>query len=362
MQIAKCVDGDKNKQLTTFAEKYIVEAPSILDGKHDKYNVLVTPDDNNEICKILESYGYTNNIDYFLKETYFYSREMHYYSEVLKYLKERHYNFRYILAPNIDEMPYPSGLELSLKYLPLALDAFEANTRLNWLRSNPPHIRMCHKDLWYYSDEYIKNIFLSVEVYEINEVLYQADCKSKYVNCFGGSRITTDQPEQYDSRVHMFGPSYLYGFGVEDKYTIASCLQRLLNADNKKMLVLNYGIRGMKPEHYIAKIQDANINKNDLCILYLPSNKIIREFLMVNQIPYVDMNYYFLEPRPYEMFYDAGSHMNYRGNEYVTQCFYNIVFKENLTEREIQAPKLDQNLVDQQLTNSLKKYFCRKRI
>ena len=99
LEIAKCVDGDKNKQLTIFAEKYIVEEPSILDGKHDKFNILVTPNDNDEICKILEKYGYTNNVDYFLKD-YFndyidyidYIREIGYYSEVLKYLKENQYD------------------------------------------------------------------------------------------------------------------------------------------------------------------------------------------------------------------------------------------------------------------------------
>lgn len=359
MEFAKCVDGDKNKQLTTFAEKYIVEAPSILDGKHDKYNVLVTPDNNDEICKILESYGYTNNIDYFLKETYYYSMEMHYYSMVLKYLKENQYDFKYILAPNIHEIPQPTKLEQSLKNLSLAFDVSGA-ARIEWLRSNPPHIRMCHKDLCYYSDDYIKNIFLPVRRYEMDGVLYQEDCKSKYVNCSGGNRITTDQPEQYDCRVHMFGPSHLYGYGSEDKYTIASCLQRLLNKDNKRMLVINYGIRGMKPEHYLAKIQDAHIAKNDLCILYLPSNKIIREFLMVNQIPYVDMNCFFLGHRPYDMFFDDGSHLNYRGNEYVTQCFYNIIFKTNLEEQLIQVPKRDQSLDDQRLTNALKKLSMQK--
>ena len=360
MEIAKCVDGNKNKQLTTFAEKYIIEAPSILDGKHDKYNVLVTPNDNDEICKILESYGYTNNIDYFLKEScFFYSREMYYYSEVLKYLKENQYNFKYILAPNIYEIPQPTKLEQSLKNLSLAFDT-SGEARIKWLRSNPPHIKMSHEDLWYYSDEYIHNIFLSVKTYEVDGVLYQEDCKSKYVNCSGGNRITTDQPEQYDSRVHMFGPSFLYGYGVEDKYTIASCLQRLLNKDNQRMLVLNYGIRGMRSEDYLAKIQDANIAKNDLCILYLESNQEIREFLMVNQIPYVDLNYYFLGPRSYEMFYDAGSHMNYRGNEYVTQCFYNVMFKKNLTEQIIQVPKRDQSSDDQRLINSLKKLSLQK--
>ena len=174
--------------------------------------------------------------------------------------------------------------------------------RIRWLMSIPTHIRKCHEDLRYCSDEYLKNLFFPAEIYEMNGVLYQADCESKYVNCSGGNRVTTDQPEYYDSRVHMFGPSYLYGFGVEDKYTIASCLQRLLNEDNKKMLVLNYGIRGMRPVDYLAKIQNVNITKEDLCILYLPSNKIIREFLMINQIPYVDMSCFFFEPRQYEMF------------------------------------------------------------
>ena len=52
--------------------------------------------------------------------------------------------------------------------------------------------------------------------------------------------------------------------------------------------------------------------------------------------------------------------MNYRGNEYVTRCFYNILFNKNLTEHKIQAQKQDHSSVDQRLLNSLQKLSLQK--
>lgn len=40
------------------ADKYIIEDPSVLDGKSEKYNVIVTHDHAEAIYKILDRYGY----------------------------------------------------------------------------------------------------------------------------------------------------------------------------------------------------------------------------------------------------------------------------------------------------------------
>lgn len=178
---------------------------------------------------------------------------------------------------------------------------------------------------------------------------------------YGGHRITTDQPEKYDVSVHMFGPSYLYGFGVEDKYTIASCFQRLLNENHKNMLVMNYGIRGMRPEHYLRKIKKVNIGDKDLCIMYLPSNKKIKELFMYYQIPFIDMNYYFQEPRSQEMFFDGSSHMNYLGNQYIAKCLYNITSNQyKLGLMNVNSDEYEMHAFDERLNKSLQKLLLQK--
>lgn len=179
--VAKCVDSDKNKQFKIFADKYIIEDPSVLDGKSEKYNVIVTPDHAEAIYKILDRYGYVYNVDYFCIETYFYIR-------ILSYFVKRKDSVKFILAPNLLELPYLTELEQSLLKLPLAMD-IDGDYRVKWLKSYAPHIKKCYKNFDYYSDEYIQNIFLPVPVYEVDGVLFQDDCKSKYVNCMGGIEL-----------------------------------------------------------------------------------------------------------------------------------------------------------------------------
>ncbi len=319
IKITKCVDGNKSLQSTIFADTYLIEDPTILMGKRDQYKVIVTPENPGKLCSILDSYGYQENIDYITMEII----EMISYEIIFEYLKKNRYHFQVVLAPDLFSKPHLTEIEQGLK----GMDAvFDDKHRMEWLRTGPPHIQYCHKDIDYFSDEYVKNIFFPLEYYERDGVLYPKEYQSKYVNCTGGIRFTTDQPKNYKHRIYMYGSSFMYGFGVEDKYTIPSCLQRLLNQDQKEMLVVNYGIRGMRPEHLLAKIQNTPYEDGDLLFIYFASRTKAREFLMLNKIPFIDTNYFLRKRLPFEVFFDKASHLTFQGNLYITQCFYNMMY------------------------------------
>ncbi|MBD5489478.1 MAG: hypothetical protein HDR13_11915 [Lachnospiraceae bacterium] len=54
------------------------------------------------------------------------------------------------------------------------------------------------------------------------------DVQSDVVNISNGDRITTDNPEQYEKTVYLFGNCIFYGLGASDDKTIASIIQRKL--------------------------------------------------------------------------------------------------------------------------------------
>lgn len=230
IQVNICVDSKKNKQETIFMDEFLIQSPETLSDNSKNYHIIVTPEKNSDIFKSLDVYGYIYGKDYIG-----FNDILRYWSELLvSYIQKQKYKTKFIFAPNIKRMLNCSDLEKSLLNMPISLV-----DRFSWLLSFPPHIKECYKNLEYCSAEYLNNIFIGSEVLERNETYIQKDIISKYVNVSNGIRITTDQPQYYESTVHFFGNSYVYGFGVEDKYTLPSCLQRKLNSKTLNYVVLN---------------------------------------------------------------------------------------------------------------------------
>lgn len=117
------------------------------------------------------------------------------------------------------------------------------STYVEWLKSNPKHIKETYLELEDYSDSYINNIMSHTGHSKKMNVCIDGDYESKYVNKNNGIRATTDVPEEYEYTIHMFGDSRIAGYGSEDKYTISSILQRILNKSSLKnnYRVVNYG-------------------------------------------------------------------------------------------------------------------------
>ena len=68
-----------------------------------------------------------------------------------------------------------------------------------------------------------------LSISEINGIHYLNDIHSKFYTVIHNCRITTDSPEQFDNTVHIFGHCHAVGILAEDRLTVSSQLQRLLN-------------------------------------------------------------------------------------------------------------------------------------
>ena len=87
-----------------------------------------------------------------------------------------------------------------------------------------------------------------------------------------GMRTTSDQPEEYDFNILLFGGSTTLMEEVPDDLTYASFLQRRLNLD-KKFRVINHGVGGATVLNRVSfLIKRTPIDKGDIIILYFGVN------------------------------------------------------------------------------------------
>jgi cytidyltransferase-like protein len=149
------------------------------------------------------------------------------------------------------------------------------NWRSEWLTSNPGRFfKPLYSELADYSDEYIENIFDGPGNIIKNGALYNDDYHSKYVNVSNGMRHTTGQPSTYENDVYILGPSWCYGFGTEDKHTIASQLQQQLNEKvPNHYRVNNLGVRGAPLWNSLLHLEHLDLYAGQIVILLLHADE-----------------------------------------------------------------------------------------
>jgi len=87
-----------------------------------------------------------------------------------------------------------------------------------------------------------------------------------------GLRTTTDQPEDYDFNILIFGGSTTLMIEVPDDLTFASYLQRRLNIE-KKVRVVNHGVLGATVLNRVSfLVRNTAIDKGDVVVLYFGVN------------------------------------------------------------------------------------------
>jgi [citrate (pro-3S)-lyase] ligase len=158
------------------------------------------------------------------------------------------------------------------------------------------------------------------------------DKQDPYVNVVNGTRVTHDQPRDYDGTIHLFGHSAIFGVGAEDSGTVASHLQRMINEYAKKenllpRLVMNCANFSFRSFHDMYPYIDTfTFKKGDMIVIpSFPYHHEIAEeygFIVCKPQPAFE--------RPHDMgevFVDQG-HMNSDGYRKVAEVLFGT-FQEN---------------------------------
>ena len=105
-----------------------------------------------------------------------------------------------------------------------------------------------------FTENYIDKENLSPGTILKNGICRLADSDNDFCKSINGIRYTTDKIYDYTFDINIFGPCMVYGALVDDKHTIASYLQRKVNADNMDYSVNNYGLRAMELPEQVEKL------------------------------------------------------------------------------------------------------------
>lgn len=149
------------------------------------------------------------------------------------------------------------------------------------------HVRSKHLTRWefratqpppyqgadYFGREFLREAEASVSGH-LSDVAELSDFHGRYFNVVGGFRVTSDVPREPVRRVLLFGGSTLFGQEVPDAQTVASHLQRLLNAQGVRWEVRNFGLPGMNAMQQTRILKSVELRRGDIVAYYHGVNDI----------------------------------------------------------------------------------------
>lgn len=210
------------------------------------------------------------------------------------------------------------------------------NFLLNDIRNNKEALKK--PDNLYYEPE----LFNYVPHIKKGNTIFHQDFKSKYVNIINGYRITTDNPDNYENTIYIFGSSVAFSWGSEDKYTISSCLQRIVKSQfNNKYRVLNCGINSMWDKEVLNHINNTKFKSGDIAIIINTYHDfMVRKYtsqynIMDNLQPIFD--------RPHnldEVFVD-NTHMNWVANQKIAEKIFESAICDTIEKNTLNLDKIE---------------------
>lgn len=178
--------------------------------------------------------------------------------------------------------------------------------------------------LEYYSREYIMGILKRPNVIEINSIKRYNDFHSPFYNVVNGNRVTTDIPENTVHTIHFFGKCAAMGRFVEDKNTIPSFLQRMINETTRDYQVINYGMEA--DVEINKKIRNIRFKKGDIVFIFYRYYEIYKKC----GIPFTDLTQLIsdivMKNRGY--FLDSPEHFNHKVNEKIARVMFETLSRE----------------------------------
>lgn len=179
---------------------------------------------------------------------------------------------------------------------------------------------------------------------------YNTDKKSKYVNVVNGRRVTTDVPLSPDGEVYLFGPCTMFGVIVEDKYTIPSCLQRVLNGKGINREVMNEGMVGAPLIEEIRKFNRTSYREDAVFVFMVrpgAEEEGLKKYLP--KYPIYSMKECFDSFKFHNYFFDIPKHCNKRAcekiAEYVMENIEDIINVAVNQGRSMSAPAIDSKTI-----------------
>lgn len=111
--------------------------------------------------------------------------------------------------------------------------------------------------------------------------------ESPKFNIVDGWRLTTEQPPVAASNLYLFGGSTVQCIEVQDRDTICSNLQKLLNSSSESIKVNNRGVSGMTVRANQTELAKLQLKAGDIVIVYFGANDLkLDVYLQMAKVPF----------------------------------------------------------------------------
>lgn len=207
------------------------------------------------------------------------------------------------------------------------------------------------------TEDYLKKLSNVPRIIEQDNLWKLEDFHTELVNTQNGYRVTTDQPDEWEHSIYIFGPCMVAGLPfAEDADTIASFLQRKINKkkNEKQYRVVNCGISSLTDQQLIRQLMHQEFSEGDTVVVIfrdMPDAGILNFFHSEN-ITVKSLSSLFERPHKYgDWFFDEPRHTCYRGNEVIAeQIFKELVWEKNIyLKNTVALMKKNQNIENEEL-------------
>ena len=166
------------------------------------------------------------------------------------------------------------------------------------------------------------------DLYANNIYTCLTDTKSRYFNVVNGERVTVGQPEEAERTIWFFGPCFVIGGLVEDKYTIESILQERLNREGYSCRVVNCGCFE-SPYHRMARITVTPMKPGDIMVIHV-ENRPFEGTESIDMMELLDRNNV-----PTEWLLDLPVHCNHKVNKIYADDLFERMVRGNVLTGEV---------------------------
>lgn len=223
-------------------------------------------------------------------------------------------------------------VELPVKRKLKGLTDFEKERINNWsfdfnkYREELPKLRKLYGDN--VTMDYILSVFDGGVVVQGDRRKILLDYTSPNQHIINGRRLTVGQPRKYRNTIYTHGACTWRGTGVEDKDTIASLLQSLINDKYPDTFrVVNSAIgRGSTLFDDFEFMKEQTYHPGDIVVVGSFGEAVTTLPKTIYKwfgIEFIETSFLFARPHDYgEWFNDSPLHTNHRGNKVIAEYLY----------------------------------------
>lgn len=186
-------------------------------------------------------------------------------------------------------------------------DRYKSDEKINQLLKNV--LGSLYSEEFILSRNYLPNVILK------NGCYFLENSDNKYCSSINGIRTTTDQNNDYSFNINIFGPCTIFGALVDDKHTISSYMQRIINNKNYDYQVNNYGARAIDFVENIRTADNIVLHNGDKFVFVVSPNEK-QELIDIgynNEI--ISLLSVFNNPALKDYFIDEPVHCNHQANK-----------------------------------------------